>query len=149
MAPLRFQHLLKIELRREWLPHTIHHKKGFGCSQDNTQRSPTVPSPPVETAPRLVNLLGIVIDPHGDCVEGVIVEVVSGQALGQKVTQSTPCDRWDFGGGFIFKDLTPGVAMTFRASAPGWVTQEKTFVPYSFVSGQPEYAIEIALVQGA
>ena len=74
---------------------------------------------------------------------------MSGQALGQKVTQSTPCDRWGFGGGFIFKDLTPGVAMTFRASAPGWGTQEKIFVPYSFVSGQPEYAIEIALVQGA
>jgi hypothetical protein len=119
-----------------------------GCSKESTQQSPTVPSPPVETAPKLVHLMGIVIDPHGDCIEGAIVEVVSGQALGQKVTQSTPCDRWDFGGGFIFKDLTPGVAMTFRASAPGWGTQEKIFVPYSFVSGQPYWVIEIELVQG-
>ena len=119
----------------------------FGCSPDSTQQSPTVPSPPVETAPRLVNLLGIVIDPHGDCIEGVIVEVVSGQALGQRVTQSTPCDHWDTGGGFIFKDLTPGVAMTLRASAQGWGTQEKIVVPASFISGQPYWNIEFALVE--
>src|SRR5947209_6741768 len=83
----------------------------FGCSQDSTQQSPTVPSPPVQTAPKPVDLLGIVINPGGSCIEGAIVEVVSGQAFGQKVTQSTPCDHWDIGGGFVFKDLTPGVAM--------------------------------------
>jgi hypothetical protein len=102
----------------------------------------------VENAPKLVGLLGIVIEHSGNWVEGAIVEVVSGQALGQKVTQSTPCDHWGYSGGFIFKDLTPGVAMTLRASAPGWGTQEKIVVPDSFVSGQPYWAIEIVLVQG-
>jgi hypothetical protein len=93
--------------------------------------------------------LGIVINPGGSCIEGATVEVVSGQALGQKVTQSTPCDHWDTGGGFIFKDLTPGAAMTLRASAQGWGTQEKIVVPSSFTPGQPYWAIEFTLVQGA
>jgi hypothetical protein len=121
----------------------------FGCSQESTQQSPTVPSPPVETAPKSVDLRGIVINPGGGCIEGAIVEVVSGQALGQKVTQSTPCSHWESGGGFIFTDLTPGVTMTLRASAQGWGTQEKIVVPSSFSPGQPYWAIEFALVQGA
>jgi uncharacterized protein (DUF39 family) len=45
--------------------------------------------------------------------------------------QETPCDVWGYGGGFVFKELSPGVEMTLRASAPGWSTQEKTFVPHS------------------
>jgi len=123
----------------------------FGCSQGSTQQSPTVPSPPVETAPKSVNLLGLVEAPTGNCVEGATVEVVSGQSLGQKVTQSTPCDHWGDApdGGFLFKDLTPGVAMTLRASAPGWRTQEKVVVPASFSPGQPSYAVEFVMVQGA
>ena len=120
----------------------------FGCSQDSTQPSPTVPSPLVETAPKLVNLRGVVVNPGGNCIEGAIVEVVSGQAVGQKATQSTPCDAWDdyFSGGFIFKDLTPDVPVTFRASAPGWGTQEKQAVP-SLGPG-PSLAVVIGLVQG-
>jgi hypothetical protein len=119
-----------------------------GCSQDSTQQSPTVPSPPVETAPQLVNLRGVVVSPGGNCIEGALVEVVSGQAVGQKVMQSTPCDAWDdyFSGGFIFKDLTPDVAMTLRASAPGWGTQEKNAVP--FLGPGPTLAVVIGLVQG-
>jgi hypothetical protein len=43
--------------------------------------------------------------------------------------QETPCTWWD-GPGFVFTDLIPGVEMTLRASAPGWSTEEGTFVPY-------------------
>jgi hypothetical protein len=95
--------------------------------------------------------MGLVEASTGNCIEGATVEVVSGQSLGQKVTQTTPCDHWDDSpnGGFIFKGLTPGVAMTLRASAPGWDTQEKVVVPASFSQGQPTYAIEFVLVQGA
>jgi len=55
--------------------------------------------------------------------------VVDGQAKGQQRIQETPCDAWSYGGGFEFKNLIPGVALTIRASAPGWQTAEKTFVP--------------------
>lgn len=74
--------------------------------------------------------------------------MVSGQAVGQKVMQSTPCDAWDdyFSGGFIFEDLTPGVAMTVRASAPGWGPREKNAVP--FLGPGPTLAVVIELVQG-
>jgi uncharacterized protein (DUF39 family) len=42
--------------------------------------------------------------------------------------QETPCGVWDDGGGFVFKDLTPGMEITLRASATGWNTGEQTFV---------------------
>jgi hypothetical protein len=118
----------------------------FGCSRQSAPQLPTVPGPTVATAPKPVDLVGLVISSSGNCVEGATVEVVSGQALGQKVSQSTPCDHWDFGGGFLFKDLTPGVAITLRASAPGWGTQEQIVVPASFTPGQPYRAIEFVLV---
>ena len=122
----------------------------FGCSQDSTQSPtvPSVPSPPVQIALQLVNLRGVVVNPGGSCIEGASVEVVGGQAVGQKVMQSTPCDAWDdyFSGGFTLKDLTPGVAMTVRASAPGWGTREKNAVP--FLGPGPSLAVVIELVQG-
>ena len=47
------------------------------------------------------------------------VEIVAGQGLGQIIEQRTPCGAWDHDGGFEFRELTPNVAMTLRASAPG------------------------------
>lgn len=38
--------------------------------------------------------------------------------------------------------------MTLRASAQGWVTQEKIVVPSSFTPGQSSWAFAFALVQG-
>jgi hypothetical protein len=53
---------------------------------------------------------------------------VSGQSyIGEVVTQQTPCAVWDYGNvGIMLRDLTPGVAMTLRASAAGYSTLEKT-----------------------
>jgi hypothetical protein len=120
-----------------------------GCSGERTPQFPTVPTAPVATASKPVDLRGLVISSSGDCIESATIEVVNGQALGQKASQSTPCDHWDYRGGFIFKDLTPGVAMTLRASAPGWGTREEIVTPASFISGQPYWAIEFVLVQDA
>jgi hypothetical protein len=65
---------------------------------------------------------------------------VRGQGLGQSVTQTTPCDAWGYEGGVIFRDLTPGVEMTLRASASGYAALEKTVVP----SSGPQMAVLFA-----
>jgi hypothetical protein len=73
----------------------------------------------------------MVIEGSGGCIENATVQVVSGQRQGENQVQETPCGAWDYGGGFLFKNLTPGVPMTLRASAPGWTTQEQTFMPFT------------------
>jgi hypothetical protein len=73
--------------------------------------------------------LGYVIDGSGICVPNATIEIVDGQGVGQRIRQETPCGAWDYGGGFTIKELTSGIALTVRASAPGFVTQEETFVP--------------------
>jgi hypothetical protein len=73
----------------------------------------------------------MVIDATGACVADATVEVVAGQHAGQRITQTTPCGIWDDGGGFVFDDLTAGLAMTLRASAAGWRTDEKTVTPHA------------------
>ena len=93
--------------------------------------SPNPISPPTAQTGSLVDLWGFVIDDSGLCIDGATVQVVGGQGIGQSITQETPCSAWDYAGGFVFKNLTPGVAMTLRAAAPGWTTQEQTFVPPS------------------
>ena len=65
----------------------------------------------------------------GGCIENATVQIVSGQRQGETHAQKTPCGWWDYDGGVFLSNLTPGVSMTFRASAPGWTTEEKTFMP--------------------
>jgi hypothetical protein len=69
----------------------------------------------------------MVVDEAGLCIVGATIEVVDG--AGHAVTQTTPCDAWAYDGGVVFRDLTPGVEMTLRASASGYAAQEKTVVP--------------------
>jgi hypothetical protein len=105
----------------------------LGCSD---QGRPTAPDPPATTASpptppgALTSLFGFVVESSGLCIRDAVVEVVRGQAQGQRIVQETPCDAWSYGAGFIFTGLSPGVEMTVRASAPGWSTEEKTFVPH-------------------
>src|SRR5215510_4797657 len=105
----------------------------FGCSQGGT---PPAPNPLVTTDPptlaqgALTWLWGMVVRPSGACIEDAMVEVVCGQAKGQSVMQETPCDAWSYDGGFVLRNLVPGVEMTLRASAPGWSTEEQTVVPH-------------------
>jgi hypothetical protein len=111
----------------------------IGCSNGSAPTGPNpalaaaspLPSPPAPPSAATAWLQGFVVEPGGRCVEGAVVQVVSGQAQGQQVMQETPCDAWAYSGGFSFKGLTPGVEMTLRASAPAWTTEEKTIVPHS------------------
>ena len=114
----------------------------LGCSQDGTRSIPVPPAPspvspvppppapsPVPAPGSLAMLWGAVISPTGECIESATVEVIRGQRLGDRITQTTPCAAWDFSAGFRFQNLTAGQEMTLRASAPGWRTGEKTVVP--------------------
>jgi hypothetical protein len=83
----------------------------------------------------------MVINETGACIVGATVQVVRGQGLGQSITQTTPCDAWGYDGGVIFKDLTPGVEITIRASASGYAAQERTVFP----SAGPQVAFQIQL----
>jgi hypothetical protein len=76
-------------------------------------------------------LWGFVVDGSGVCIDGATVEVIGGQHLGERITQETPCSVWDYGGGFEFHGLTPGVEMIIRASAPGYAPLVKSVTPYS------------------
>ena len=103
-----------------------------GCSH-GAQQSPTAPTTP-SPAPTPVSmtwLWGYVVNEGGACIEGATVQVVAGQGVGQKVTQTTPCDAWAYDGGFAFQNLIPGIAMTLRASAPDWSTCEYSVTPHS------------------
>ena len=109
----------------------------FGCSR--VQDAPTAPDSAISPsrsgrAARSVSstsVWGMVIDSTGGCVDNATVEIVGGEPFGQTITQTTPCSVWDYGGGFFLEGLTPGQEITLRASAPGWSTEEKTFVPCS------------------
>lgn len=89
---------------------------------------PPLATPPPQPSNNLVALWGIVVTPSGVCIEGATVEVVGGPVLlGQKATQTTPCDLTRFSGGFMFDEAVPAaIEMTLRASAPGYVSQEQT-----------------------
>jgi hypothetical protein len=73
-----------------------------------------------------------VVESSGACIVGASVRVVSGQAAGQTREQQTICDAWSYGDEIEFKDLTPGVAMTIRASAPGYAPKDATVTPSSY-----------------
>ena len=110
----------------------------FACSQDDALRLPAAPNPPIPVPPSgppvppnssLGTVWILVVDDSGVCVDSASVTVLSGQRVGESVQQITPCGRWDAGGGIEFRSLTPGVAMTLRVSAPGYLTLERTVLP--------------------
>ena len=117
----------------------------FGCSQ-NVPTAPTPrpsldsappspdPLPPPQPPPSLPSpsglLWGFVINPSGVCIADATVQVVR-PALGPTIVQQTPCSVWGYDGGFLFTDLTPGVRLTLRAEAPGYMVAYRTFLPSS------------------
>jgi hypothetical protein len=98
----------------------------YGCSSPTTPTTPGAASAPV-SGPR--NVFGVVINASGACLAGAVVEVIAGQAVGQKSAQSGPCDAWWPFNGFAFSNLTPGVSLTLRATAPGHATKDVTVKP--------------------
>jgi hypothetical protein len=109
---------------------------------DDSIRPPELPVPPAPGSDRGV-LWGFVIDATGGCIDSATVRVVRGQALGQTREQETPCDRWSYGGGFIFQELVGGDSLTLRASAPGYHDREQSFAAFS-ASYFTTIAIELA-----
>jgi hypothetical protein len=91
------------------------------CESDRGRSVTTVepsiiasPTPTPSPAPSPSAWLWVmVVDHGGGCIADATVEVVRGQGLvGQSFTQQTPCGAWDYDGGVVFKNLTPGVEMT-------------------------------------
>jgi hypothetical protein len=108
----------------------------FACSQDSAWRLPVAPAPQVPVPPNqpsasLGTVWMLVLGESGVCVDSATATVLRGQGVGQSVRQVTPCGAWDYGGGILFRDLRPGVTMTLRVSAPGYVAQEVTVLPLS------------------
>ena len=107
----------------------------LACSQDGAFRLPLAPTPPIPQVPpiqpsaSLGTVWILVLDESGVCVDSATATVVRGQGVGQSVRQVTPCGLWEYGGGIVFKDLTPGATMTLRLSAAGYTEQERTVLP--------------------
>jgi hypothetical protein len=71
----------------------------------------------------------MVISESGACIVGATVQVVQGDALGETITQTTPCDAWGYDGGFVITGVLSGVPVTLRASAAGYASQNLTVIP--------------------
>lgn len=101
---------------------------------------------PVPTAPSLADGAGVATAPvsktvsaflyatviekggGGACITDATLQIVAGQHAGPEIFKQEPCDYWD-PPGFILKDLNPGVDLTLRFSAPGFVPIELSTVP--------------------
>lgn len=99
-----------------------------GCSEDRTNRLPVTPSPP-PVPPTSTAVIASVIDQNGSCIVGATLQVVAGQATGKSMVQTQPCAYWDYGHELIFSNLVPGLALTLRATAPGYTTVDRAVVP--------------------
>ena len=100
----------------------------------------TAPATQIDTAARATGWLWVmVIDGSGVCLDGAVIEIVSGQGKGFKGTPSASCDVWNWDGGYFIYGLFPKDALTIRASAPGYQGGEKTFFPSSAESPQASF----------
>jgi hypothetical protein len=97
--------------------------------------SPTLLPSSSPTPVRKVTVDALVVsaeNPNGGlCIAGATVEVTAGQSAGKRMTVTDMCDVWgdSSGGEANFTDLTGGVPMTLRASATGYLAQEKSRTP--------------------
>ena len=126
-----------------------------GCSTENVP--PTAPTPPAEPSPAPAPpppppptstvgfLAGMVLTNGGGCIKDAVVEIVSGQGVGRKMTQTALCSWWDWEEGFLFADLVPDVALTIRVSAAGYDSKESTFTPSLSRGGSNEYLAIVEL----
>jgi hypothetical protein len=114
----------------------------LGCSGGSHAPSAPSSSATLEGPPQQqdVFVFAVVADASGICIVGATVEVVAGQAVGRRATQTEPCDVWS-DSVVSFSHLRPGVAMTLRASASGYLPQEKVVVP----ADGPQSAVEFIL----
>ena len=108
---------------------------GLSYARDTLPTGPANPALPV----------GPGTDREGECIADVTVHVVQGQRTGETLAQEVPCDVWDSGaGGVRFRNLEPGAPMTLRATAPGYTTEEKTFIPIAGPMGSGSVVITLS-----
>jgi hypothetical protein len=102
-----------------------------GCSGDMPPFAPDPPAPAPNTTQGNAGWLWLmVVDGTGRCIAGATIEVVAGQGpVGEAIAQDTPCGAWDYDGGVWLPGLTPGVALTLRASAAGYSPVEESVMP--------------------
>jgi hypothetical protein len=109
-----------------------------GCSSESVPRTPTAPTSPVAPAPPApptpttgsALLWVMVIGESGACIDGATIQIVGAQGAGEAVPQRTPCGVWDYDGGLLLTDLTPGVELTLRGAATGYTQRELSFLPF-------------------
>ena len=102
-----------------------------GCTSQSLPTAPaaTQNQTPAPVVPETPSVSGMIIEPSGACVANATVEVIAGQAVGDKAVQKGLCSHWDPYDGFVFKNLTPGIPLTLRISAEGYVTTIVTLPP--------------------
>jgi len=102
----------------------------LGCSGGSpAPAAPTTVPPSVSPQQPDVYVAVVVVQDSGQCIVGATVQSIAGQAVSQSQTQKAACDVWSGDGDVFFLHLQPGVEMTLRASAPGYVPQQKVVVP--------------------
>ena len=72
----------------------------------------------------------MVIEESGACIDGATIEIVGAQGAGEPIPQRTPCGAWDYDGGLLLTDLTPGVELRLRGAATGYARREMGFLPF-------------------
>jgi len=90
--------------------------------------TPKITAPP-STGTAKAFLWTMVLDRDGKCIPGATLTVVRGQDSGMVVSPDPDCDYWSYSGGYTFENLVPLVPMTLRASATGYVDQERSVAP--------------------
>jgi hypothetical protein len=133
-----------------------------GCSSDGLSRAsaiavaPTAPTgpperrqlptpPPVDTIFAAASgwLQVMVIENSGACVDGAVIEIVSGPGTGFSGKQSSNCSVWEPWGGYFLYGLIVAEPIIIRASASGYGSTESTFYP-SDDPNQSRYFIQLS-----
>ena len=121
-----------------------------GCSDDSVPRTPTAPAAPV-AAPGppppptgSAQLWVMVIGESGACIDGATIQIVRAAGAGEPIPQKTPCGAWDYDGGLLLTDLTPGVEVTLRGAAAGYARREMSFLPFPMTGGYQAVFIKLS-----
>lgn len=108
--------------------------------------SPTLPAPVDTIFPAAKGWLQVmVIGQDGACIDGAMIEIVSGPGTGFSGKQSAQCSVWEPWAGLFLYGLVVAEPIIIRASAPGYGSAESTFHP-SADPGQSGYFITLSKV---